>query len=169
MERLTTLDELRRHIAVLACVDETAAPFVSCYLNLDQGAASYRKVLAERALALRGSLEEGARTDCNAAIGQIESYLAEKLRPDARGIAIFSRHFRGGAFFLPMQFAAHASASESLDGGCSRCRRLGSRRSRRRRSERARDASCAAAPGGRVAAAAVGRCCSSPFRHLHSL
>lgn len=106
MERLTTLDELRRHIAVLACVDETAAPFVSCYLNLDQGAASYRKVLAERALALRGSLEEGARTDCNAAIGQIESYLAEKLRSDARGIAIFSRHFRGGAFFLPMQFAA---------------------------------------------------------------
>ena len=106
MEPLTNLEELRRHIAVLASVEETEAPFVSCYLNLEQDAASYRKVLANRALALRYSLEDGARADFNAAIGQIESYLAAKLRPDARGIAVFSRQFHGGAFFLPMQFAA---------------------------------------------------------------
>jgi rubrerythrin len=106
MEPLTTLDELRRHIAVLACVDETEAFFVSCYLNLEQGTAGYRKVLEDRALAMRSTLEGAARTDFDAAICQIKDYLAQKLRPDAKGVALFSRHFRAGAFFLPMQFAA---------------------------------------------------------------
>ena len=106
MEPLTTLDELRGHIAVLACIDETDAPFVSCYLNLEQGEAGYRKVLENRALALRSTLEDEARVDFDAAIHQIEAYLAEKLRSGAKGVALFSRQFRAGAFFLPMQFAA---------------------------------------------------------------
>ncbi len=106
MEPLTTLDELRRHIAVLASVEETEAPFVSCYLNLEQGEAGYRKVLEDRALALRSILEDEARADFDAALHQIETYLAEKLRPSAKGVALFSRQFRAGAFFLPMQFAA---------------------------------------------------------------
>lgn len=106
MEQLTTLDELRRHIGVLACVDETEAPFVSCYLNLEQGEAGYRKAFEDRASALRATLDGDARADFEAAIGQIEPYLAEKLRPGAKGVALFSRQFRAGAFFLPMQFAA---------------------------------------------------------------
>ena len=36
MEQLTALDDLRCHIGVLACIDETEAIFVSCYLNLEQ-------------------------------------------------------------------------------------------------------------------------------------
>ncbi len=106
MEQLTTLDELRRHIGVLACVDETEAPFVSCYLNLEQGEAGYRKAFEERASALRATLDGDAREDFEAAIGQIEAYLAGNLRPDAKGVALFARQFRAGAFFLPMQFAA---------------------------------------------------------------
>lgn len=106
MERLTTLDELRKNIAVLACIEETQAPFVSCYLNLEQGDVSYRKIFEDRALAMRSTLEAEARSDFDAAIDQIKDYLAEKLRPGAKGVALFSRHFRDGAFFLPMQFAA---------------------------------------------------------------
>lgn len=106
MEPLTTLDELRRHITALACVDETEAPFLSCYLNLEQGEAGYRKALQDRALAMRSTLEDEARADFDAAIRKIEAYLAGKLVPSAKGVALFSRHFRGGAFFLPMQFAA---------------------------------------------------------------
>ncbi len=105
-ESLTTLDELRRQIAVLACVDETEAPFVSCYLNLEQGEAGYRKALENRALAMRSTLEGNAKADFDAAIGQITHYLSGMLRPGAKGVALFSRHYRGGAFFLPMQFAA---------------------------------------------------------------
>jgi protein required for attachment to host cells len=106
VEALTTLEELRRHIAVLACVDETEAPFVSCYLNLEQGEDSYRKALEDRALAMRSTLEGNAKADFDAAIGQITNYLSGMLRPGAKGVALFSRHYRGGAFFLPMQFAA---------------------------------------------------------------
>jgi len=106
IEPLTTLDELRRHIAVLACVDETQAPFVSCYLNLEQGADGYRKALEDRALAMRSTLDGDARADFEAAIGQINDYLAGRLRPGAKGVALFSRHLRGGAFFLAMQFGA---------------------------------------------------------------
>jgi len=106
LEPLTTLDELRRQIALLACVEETQAPFVSCYLHLEQGEAGYREVFEHRAISMRSTLEFEARADFDAAISQIEDYLAEKLRPGAKGVALFSRHFRGGAFFLPMQFVA---------------------------------------------------------------
>ena len=106
VESLTTLDELRRHIAVLACIDETEAPFVSCYLNLEQGEDNYRNALEDRALAMRSTLEGNAKADFDAAIGQINDYLSGTLRPGAKGVALFSRHCRGGTFFLPMQFAA---------------------------------------------------------------
>lgn len=105
MEALTTLEELRRHIAVLACVDQTEAPFVSCYLNLELGEESYRKALEERMLAVRGTLEGDQKADFDTTMGQIADYLSGMLS-GAKGVALFSRHYRGGAFFLPMQFAA---------------------------------------------------------------
>ena len=76
MKSLTTLDELRRHIAVLACVEETEAPFVSCYLNLAQGEDGYRGALRDRALAVRATLEREARADFDVAVRQIEDYLS---------------------------------------------------------------------------------------------
>ena len=106
MEALTTLDELRRHISVLACVEETEVPFVSCYLNLEQGKAGCREALADRARNIRSTIENQAQAEFDSAIRSIEIYLAEQVRPDARGIVFFSRHSRAGAFFLPMQFAA---------------------------------------------------------------
>jgi len=106
MEPLTTLEDLRRHIALLACIEETEAPFVSCYLNPETGADGYRALLDDRARAMRATLDGEARADFDSAMRRIGAYLEEKLRPDARGVALFSRHFRAGEFFLPMQFAA---------------------------------------------------------------
>ncbi len=105
-EPLTTIEVLRRNITALACVEETDAAFVSCYLNLEQSSAGYLKILEERALALRRTLDENEQAAFNDSIHQIEAYLATNLRPDAKGAALFARSFRGGAFFLPMQFAA---------------------------------------------------------------
>lgn len=105
MEQLTLLDDLRRQIGVLACVEETEAPFVSCYLNLEQGEAGYTKTLEDRSLVLRTALDGDARADFEATKARIEAYLAAQLRPEAKGLALFARAFRGGAFFLPMQFA----------------------------------------------------------------
>lgn len=54
---MTTLEELRRQIAVLACVEETKAPFVSCYLNLEQGEDNYRMAFEDRAAPLSAFIE----------------------------------------------------------------------------------------------------------------
>jgi len=105
MEPLTPLDELRRQFGVLACIDETEAPFVSCYLNLERGEAAYRTVLEDRASVLRATLADDALADFEIAMVRIEAYLSTVLRADAQGVALFVRQFRAGAFFLPMQFA----------------------------------------------------------------
>ncbi|MGB5298220.1 MAG: hypothetical protein WBN48_05775, partial [Thiogranum sp.] len=35
MPHLITLDELKQHVTLLASVEESDAPFISCYLNLE--------------------------------------------------------------------------------------------------------------------------------------
>jgi protein required for attachment to host cells len=91
---------------VLALIEETEAPFVSCYLNLEQDEAGYRNALESRALAVRESIRGNARVDFDAAMERIAAYLATELRSDAQGVALFARSVLGGGFFLPMQFAA---------------------------------------------------------------
>lgn len=81
MDQLTSLDELGRQIGVLACVDETQAPFASCYLNLERGEAGYRKAFKDRGSVPRAALDGHAREDFEAALVQIEADLAERLRP----------------------------------------------------------------------------------------
>ena len=56
MTHLTTLDELKQHITLLASVEETDAPFISCYLDLENGQAGWREVLDERARILREAI-----------------------------------------------------------------------------------------------------------------
>lgn len=106
MEPLTTIEDLRRNIMTLACIEETEAPFVSCYLNLEQGKSPALAALGDRAMALRGTLPARTQADFDAGIQRIREYLAQKLHPEAKGIAIFCRQVRAGGFLLPMQFAA---------------------------------------------------------------
>ena len=106
MTHLTTLDELQQHITVLASVDETDAPFISCYLNLEDGPDSWRKTLDDRAGILRRILKGNDLADFEEAMGKIEAWLATELLPEAKSAALFVRGNFGGAFMLPMQFAA---------------------------------------------------------------
>ena len=53
MTHMTTLDELNQYITLLADAEETDAPFISCYLNLENGPAGWRDALDERARILR--------------------------------------------------------------------------------------------------------------------
>lgn len=102
MLHLTTLDELKQHINLLANVEETDAPFISCYLNLEDGPTSWRKSLDDRTRILRRLLKGNNLADLEEALGKIEAWLASDLLPEAKGVAIFAR----GSFMLPMQFAA---------------------------------------------------------------
>jgi len=106
MTHLTTLDELKQHITLLASVDESDAPFISCYLNLEDGPDSWRKTLDERASILRRMLKGNDRADLEDAIDKIKAWLATDLLPEAKSAALFVRGNFGGAFMLPMQFAA---------------------------------------------------------------
>jgi hypothetical protein len=103
---LTTLDELKQHITLLASVEESDAPFISAYLNLENGQAGWRVILDERARILRRVLKGDDLTDFEEALGKIEDWLATDLLPESKGAAIFVRGPFGGAFMLPMQFAA---------------------------------------------------------------
>ncbi len=105
MTNLTTLDELKQHITLLASVEESDAPFISCYLNLADGPASWRETLNGRARILRRLLKGDDLADLEEALGKIEAWLTTDLLPDAKGAAIFVRGIFGGAFMLPMQFA----------------------------------------------------------------
>jgi len=106
MTHLTTLGELEQHITLLVNVDESDAPFLSCYLNLEDGPDSWQKTLDDRASILRGILKGDDLTDLEEALGKIKSWLATDLLPEAKSAAIFVRGNFGGAFMLPMQFAA---------------------------------------------------------------
>jgi len=106
MQQLTTLDELKQYIALLACVEETDAPFVSAYFNLEDGPSSWRKRLYERAGILRRILKRHELADFEEAVGKIEKWLVTELHPDAKGAAVFVRGIMGGGFMLPMQFDA---------------------------------------------------------------
>jgi len=106
MTHLTTLDELRGHITLLASVEESETPFASCYLNLEGGEAAYRKALDERVRTLRRVLKGDDLMDFEENLVRIEAYLADGILPDAKGVAVFARGTFGGTFMLPMQFAA---------------------------------------------------------------
>ena len=106
MAHLTTLDELHQQITLLASVDESDAPFISVYLNLEKGQAGWRDTLNERACILRGILKGDELADLEDALVKIEAWLSTNLLPEAKGAAIFVRGIFGGAFMLPMQFAS---------------------------------------------------------------
>ena len=106
MTHLTTLEELKQHITVLASVEESSASFISCYLNLEKGSDSWHETLDKRIHILRTILKGNDLIDLEYALEKIEAWIATELRPDAKGIAIFIRGSSGGAFMLPMQFAA---------------------------------------------------------------
>lgn len=97
------IHELQGHIRTLATLEESAAPLISCYLDVASGVAAYQPALNERVQLLRKSLTGQARADFEDAVGRIERYLESELKAGTRGVGIFTR---GGQtpFFLALQF-----------------------------------------------------------------
>lgn len=93
-------------ITILASVEETGAPFISCYLNLEDGRDSWQEAINNRARLLRLILKGDDLNDLEYALDKIESCLENELLPETNGVAIFVRGIFGGAFMLPMQFSA---------------------------------------------------------------
>ena len=105
MAHLTTLEELRDIIATLAGIEAFHTPFVSCYLNLEHGVDSARKMIDQRADLLRQVLNGSELDDFEDSIAAIKRYLDEDLLPDAKGLAFFARSSFEREFYMPLQFA----------------------------------------------------------------
>lgn len=97
------LKNLQKHIRTLAVVEETNAPMISCYLNLEKGPAACQNFIRGRAGVLRKILFGEGLTGFDEALAQVEAFVATELLPEAKGVAIFAR---GGEspLFLPLQF-----------------------------------------------------------------
>lgn len=97
------LKNLQQHIRTLVTLEETEAPVISCYLNLDGGELAPRHALEARVSSLRKSFTGKQLQYLEEALIPIDSFIRTELLPEARGAAIFSR---GGnpPFSLPLQF-----------------------------------------------------------------
>ena len=97
------IQTLQKHVLTLATIEETDAPMVSCYLNLEKGLAAARRILDERVRLLRQTLPAARRDSFDQALLRIESRLAAEFQPESLGAAIFSRD-GGQKFFLGLEF-----------------------------------------------------------------
>lgn len=105
MTHLTTSEELKDRILILAGIEESRTPFVSCYLNLEQGLDSARESIDRRANLLQQVLGGTDLIDFEDSIAAINRYLDQELLPEAEGVALFARSSFEREFFMPLQFA----------------------------------------------------------------
>jgi rubrerythrin len=105
MADLTTHEELKDKILTLASIDESPAPFVSCYLNLEDGQQSAILAIELRAKHIRQILKGRDLIDFEESIGAIKSYIKRELLSEAKGMAFFARSSFDKEFYMPLQFA----------------------------------------------------------------
>lgn len=105
MVHLTTHEELRERILTLASIEESPTPFVSCYLNLENGEQSALQSMELRAKLLRRILKGRDLEDFSESVGAIKSYVKRELLPEAKGMAFFARSSFEKEFYMPLQFA----------------------------------------------------------------
>ena len=88
------IQTLQKHVLTLATIEETDAPMVSCYLNLEKGLAAARRILDERVRLLRRTIPAPQRDSFEHAL------LAHRVSPrggfPARRVWV-PRSFRGTA------------------------------------------------------------------------
>ncbi|MCP4752644.1 MAG: hypothetical protein GY866_17295 [Proteobacteria bacterium] len=97
------LKKLKRHIRTLATLPETDEPVVSCFMTLENGRVKNSNVFEQYLQPIKRALSTQERHSMRDALEPIRTYLADKLLPDAKGVAIFSRA-GDEPFFLPLQF-----------------------------------------------------------------
>jgi ribosomal protein L7Ae-like RNA K-turn-binding protein len=97
------LTGLQEHIHTLITLEETEAPVVSIYMNLQKEAAELREFMKRRVGLLKESLSQEQRPHFQRAMERIGRYVAEEFDKTAQGVAIFARNGTS-PFFLALQF-----------------------------------------------------------------
>ncbi|MCP4709936.1 MAG: hypothetical protein GY869_15035 [Planctomycetes bacterium] len=97
------LHELENLIQTLATLPETETPVISCYLLLENGRLQDNNIFEQRIRDIKGSITVLKRFDIDQATDPIMKYLNGNLKPNTKGVAIFSRS-GNEPFFLGLQF-----------------------------------------------------------------
>ena len=97
------LKELQDRIRTLVTLEETEAPVVSVYMNLEKNAPELREFTKHRVALLKQSLSQEQLGHFQRTIEHIGCYVIEELDKTARGAAIFARNGTS-PFFLGLQF-----------------------------------------------------------------
>ena len=105
MAHITTHEELSDSILTLADIEESPAPFISCYLNLENGQKSALETIEHRTKLLRRILKGKDLENFDESVGAIKSYVKRELLPEAKGLAFFVRSSFEKEFYMPLQFA----------------------------------------------------------------
>jgi hypothetical protein len=103
-EVLMELYDLQKNVRILATMEETDTPVVSCYLNAEQGCSSCQAFLSERAILLKRIISPEQRDCFDGSLEHIERFVQEHAYAhDVRGIAVFVRTVEN-PFFLGLRF-----------------------------------------------------------------
>jgi peptide subunit release factor 1 (eRF1) len=98
------LYDLQKNVRILATMEETDTPVVSCYLNAEQGCPSCRAFLSERTILLKRIISHEQQESFDRALEHIERFVHENAYShDVRGIAVFVRTVEN-PFFLGLRF-----------------------------------------------------------------
>lgn len=106
--------QLQQHVRELAALEETDAPVVSCYLNLEQGWTASKVLLDTRLQILRNIMPRNRKELLDQAVMHIEEFMRLAPLDGLKGLALFSR---GGSepFFLPLRFQVPVPTWVSAD------------------------------------------------------
>ena len=82
---------LEKHFKVLASLEETSSPFLSCYINNSDLNKGYREDLNERINELRRVLPPRQISSFEKSLGELEAALSSETSLKSKGVAIFCR------------------------------------------------------------------------------
>ncbi len=97
------LRELQHHIRILATLEETSSPMVSCYINLETNLVDARRTLENQAQKISKGLPVHSHPEFDEALSTIEEYLGNHFLSHTKGLALFTRS-GPWPFWLALQF-----------------------------------------------------------------
>lgn len=109
-----TIREWDQYIDNLAVLEKTAAPVVSCYIDVEAWASGKRDDLAKQAGALEHDLPVDAIEDLKRTLARTSVFLEGGLDAQTKGVAVFARGGERPVFFS-LQFRVPVTSRISVD------------------------------------------------------
>lgn len=104
--KLTDSSGLNDELAILAAVEPSDAPFLSCYVDMRKGREACMAYLQRKIAVIRASLHGVPRIDLDVAAEMVLREVERRWTANAAGMAVFARSLAGGRYLSVLQFAS---------------------------------------------------------------